>query len=94
MLRSFIGHFGGLISHRVPLRSEFLPFLFSGSIRCAFGAFPATNRFQVKFLGQSELGDALIGGHFAAPSKGAAMTQFIILQCAALLNIAQLRGDG
>jgi hypothetical protein len=35
--------------------------------------------------------------HSQSPVKamvGTAMNQFTILQCAALLNIAQLRGDG
>jgi hypothetical protein len=42
--------FGGLIRHRMPLRREFPPFLFGGSIGCVFRAFLAPNRLQVIFL--------------------------------------------
>ena len=53
-------------SHRMPLRGEFLPFLFGGLIGGASGAFLAANRLQVIFLGQGKLGNALICGHSAA----------------------------
>jgi hypothetical protein len=56
----------------MPLRSEFLPFPFGGSVGSAFGAFLATNRFQVIFLRQGKLGNALIGWHFAAPARAGA----------------------
>jgi hypothetical protein len=49
------------IAWRVPA------FLFGGLIGGASGAFLAANRFQVVFLGQGKLGDALICGHSAAP---------------------------
>ena len=58
---------GGLIRHRMPLRCEFLPFLSGALIGCVYGAFLAPNRFQVIFLGQIKLGEALICGHSAAP---------------------------
>src|ERR1700730_1235271 len=67
--RRVIWHFRGLICHRVPLRGEFLPFLFGGWIGGVSGAFLAANRFQVIFLGQGKLGNALICGHSAAPQK-------------------------
>jgi hypothetical protein len=53
------------------LRGEFLPFLFGGWIGGVSGAFLAANRFQVIFLGQGKLGNALICGHSAAPQKKA-----------------------
>jgi hypothetical protein len=55
----------------MPLRGEFLPFLFGGLIGGACGAFLAANRFQVIFLGQGKLGNALICGHSNGfPKKG------------------------
>ena len=54
----------------MPLRCEFLPFLFGALIGRELGAFLAPDRLQMILLGYVEFGDALVGGHLPLPEKG------------------------
>jgi len=51
----------------MPLRRQLSPFLFGGLVCCVFGLLLTANRFQMIFLRQVKLGDALICRHSAAP---------------------------
>jgi hypothetical protein len=69
-IRRYDDFFDMIAFGAMPLRCEFLPFLRGSLIGCVFGAFLAASRFQVIFLRQIKLWEALICGHLAAPWKG------------------------